>query len=595
MNVLLEPLKYYEQTAKHAHEQNLKEYFNSLVKSSAINVAENRKTAALFRKKDKIAENTKNKINKLKGWRVFLIILSALGVVALILGQVLGEGTAMLITALSSVAVIAICLLVIFLSLNKKIKNFENLYAVQREKADNVRREAERQMQPLNAAFTEKTTLSLIEKVMPGLKFQDDFSFELFDDFNRNYAFINDIDKNRSVFNTVSGRYNENPFVFYRYINHYMGTKTYFGTKVISWRATVRGSDGKRRTVTKTQTLHASVIKPYPSYTCATALNYGNQTAPDLNFSRKGNHAEDWSESKLERKIKSGAKKIDDMAEQAVIDGKDFTEMANSEFDVLFNALDRTHEVQFRVMFSPLAQVNMVKLMRSNTGYGDDFSFIKRGKHNYIISEHAQKWNMDTSPANYYSYDVDIAEKNFISFNNEYFKSVYFDLAPLLSIPAYHEKPSLTFEPINYNNRNYSDYEYEVMANAIGARFFAHPKSRTEVILKAKHVSSTNGTDVVEIGAYSFTEANRVDFIPVFGGDGRMHNVPVPWIEYIPVYNSTLIVVKRMGMDSQQFENKTKGLSDLFDTPSAFYHGLFAKILGNNDASIFESALEKIK
>ena len=78
MNVLLEPLKYYEQTAKHAHEQNLKEYFNSLVKSSAINVAENRKTAALFRKKDKIAENTKNKINKLKGWRVFLIILSVL-------------------------------------------------------------------------------------------------------------------------------------------------------------------------------------------------------------------------------------------------------------------------------------------------------------------------------------------------------------------------------------------------------------------------------------------------------------------------------------------------------------------------------------
>ena len=135
MNVLLEPLKYYEQIAKHAHEQNLKEYFNSLVKSSAINVAENRKTAALFRKKDKIAENTKNKINKLKGWRVFLIILSALGVVALILGQTLGEGTAMLITALSSVAVIAICLLVIFLSLNKKIKNFENLYAVQREKS----------------------------------------------------------------------------------------------------------------------------------------------------------------------------------------------------------------------------------------------------------------------------------------------------------------------------------------------------------------------------------------------------------------------------------------------------------------------------
>ena len=44
--------------------------------------------------------------------------------------------------------------------------------------------------------------------------------------------------------------------------------------------------------------------------------------------------------------------------------GGQFQEMANSEFDVLFGANDRDHEVQFRLMYTPLAQRNTVDLIK---------------------------------------------------------------------------------------------------------------------------------------------------------------------------------------------------------------------------------------
>jgi mRNA-degrading endonuclease HigB of HigAB toxin-antitoxin module len=595
---LLEPLKYYEQTARQAHEENLKSYFDELVVKSGIDVQENRKTAAQYRKKAKIAENTLNKIGKLKFWRVMLILLIIAGFIMLVVSLTNLSETESVILPLISVAVIIAGFLLIFLYLNKKIKKATQLYSTQKAKADSVLSQAEKQMQALNSLFTEKDTFDLIEKVMPNLNFSDDYSLELSTDFKNNYGFIDDLDDNRSVINTVSGRLNKNPFMFLRYVNHYMGTKDYHGMRVITYRTVERDSKGRMRSVVRTQTLHAMVVKPFPQYSVNTALNYGNQIAPSLNFSRKATHVEKLSEKKLKRKIKSGAKDLKNRAEKEVKNGGQFTEMTNTDFDVMFGAFDRDHEVQFRVMFTPLAQINMVKLLRSKTGYGDDFSFIKRGRHNYIVSEHAQKWNMDTSPENYFSYDVDIARNNFINFNNEYFKSLYFDLAPLLTIPAYNEEPSMVFEPIKNVEKQYSDYEHEVMANVIGSQNFAHPSSVTEVILKSKYLYSDNHTDCVEIMGHSYTGVDRVDVIPVLGGDGRMHGVPVPWVEYIPVKKTTRIAVKRIGLKRKEFASNVKKASvakSLYDSPYGYYHGLFAKIVDNTDLNYVETILEKIK
>ena len=595
-NLILEPLKYYVQHAKGSHEKNIDEYFSSLIEKSKIDVQENRKTAELFRKQDKIANKTKDKISKLKGLKIFLIILSVLSGIALLVGAFALTDTAQIITIIVSLLLLIFSILFITLKLNKDIKNFQEIYQKQRKTADETYQKALSQMQPLNALFTENDTFNLIEKVMPGLKFNKDYTVELDQNFRNNYTFESDTnDDTRSVVNTVSGSYNQNPFLFYRHLNHYMSTKTYTGTRFITWSERVSDGKGGTRTVTRSQTLVATVTKPFPMYAYATAFNYGHQTAPDLSFSRRYNHAEDWSEEKVDRHVKKGKKKLRKKAEKTVSQENQFTEMANSEFDVLFGATDRNHEVQFRVMFSPLAQVNMVNLMRSEDGYGDDFSFVKNGKHNYIVTEHSQKWDMDTSPQKYYSYDIDLAKKQFSDINKEYFKSMYFDFAPILAIPSYHEKPNSIFEKYQKTQNNYTEYEYEILANVIGADKFMHPATRTQSLLKAEFLYSKNKTDCVQVTAHSYASEPRVDIVPVFGGDGRFHNVPVPWDEYIPLVNTCQMAVKRVGLDGLTFDSKRNSMNArLFDTPYGYYHGMFAKILANDDVEYIDDALNKI-
>jgi len=192
--LLLEPLKYYEQTAKKAHEDNLSNYYDELIVKSGIDQAENRKTAALYRKKAKIAEATKNKLSKLKGWRVFLILLAIFGIIAVFIGLFSLEGSSKLICSLVGLSVTVLSFLIVFLVLNKKIKNTEKTYLAQKAKADGVYQQAEAQMRPLNELFTEKDTFTFIEKVMPNLKFSDDYTLELSEDFRKNFGFIDDID-----------------------------------------------------------------------------------------------------------------------------------------------------------------------------------------------------------------------------------------------------------------------------------------------------------------------------------------------------------------------------------------------------------------
>ncbi len=594
---MLEPLKFYENTAKALHEQNTKEYFDELVKKSKVDQDANRKTVAKYKKQKKIVDHLEGKISKYKTLKGFIIFLIVASILTAIIGLVAGEGIAQILCPVIGTACTVLFIILIVKKLNKAIKQIEQLKEIENKKAQDLLEEAERQMAPLNALFTEYDTFNLIEKTMPNIKFNRHYDGKTHTDFNKNYDFVDIIGYNRSAVDTVSGRLFENPFVFYRYIDHYIGSKTYMGSLVIHWTTVERDSNGRYRTVHHTDTLHASVIKPYPEYHYQTALSFGNQNAPDLNFSRKAEHIEKLSDKEIEKKIRKGEKKIKKKAEKATKTGGGFTEMTNAEFDVLFGALDRDNEVQFRYLFSPLAQVNMVKLMRSQVGFGDDFYFAKQGRHNFIQSEHSQLWDMDTDAQKYCSFDIDDAKNKFVNRNSNFFKSIYFDFAPLLTIPTYQQEPSLIFEPLEKNNGNYSNYEHEVLANAIGASYFAPEGSATDVILKASLIKRKNNTDMVMINAQAYQAHNRVDFIPVFGGDGKTHLVPVPWIEYLPIEKNTPIAVRAVGQNKRDFivkAYKEKIDNALFDTPTAYLHGLFAKIVDSADDSSIDQVLSKI-
>jgi hypothetical protein len=135
------------------------------------------------------------------------------------------------------------------------------------------------------------------------------------------------------------------------------------------------------------------------------------------------------------------------------------------------------------------------------------------------------------------------------------------------------EKPSIAMEGEREYAGLYSAYEHEVMANQMGAQTFAHTATQTETILKTRFMERHGNEDVVQVTAYSFDTASRVDFIPVFGGDGRMHSVPVHWTEYIPLER-----VSNVKMTSARTLQASEANAE--DIAKRFlYHGMAAWVL----------------
>ena len=89
---------------------------------------------------------------------------------------------------------------------------------------------------------------------------------------------------------------------------------------------------------------------------------------------------------------------------------------------------------------------------------------------------------------------------------------------------------------------------------------------QTEVILKTQLMQMENGVDKLMLTAHGFTTIEHVDYISTFGGDGRFHNVPVRWLEYIPVQRNTFIEVR----ESEEQQSQSTRI---------FKHGLLAQLL----------------
>ncbi len=528
-SVIYNPLEEYEKKLNDVHLNETRAFFDRLVKESNVDIAENRKTVEQY---DTYKENLvmlRKKLNRLRVLRVLMCI-------SLVLIPVVVMKTTPKIRALREEIEQSDC------------------------KAEELKAQAYNQMLPLNSLFTDRDALNIIHTTVPLLTFDDYFSSEQEADLKLNYDFSTENENEESTTDVISGEYNENPFLFENKLIHKMGTETYYGSKTISWTETYRDSSGKVRHRTKTQTLHASVVKPKPYYSTQVVLNYGSQGGPELCFSRDASHLERKSEKEIERYVKKGEKKLKRLTDKAIKENDDFTSMSNSDFEVLFDALDRTDEVQFRALFTPLAQTNMVDLILSRTGYGDDFNFFKSKRMNKIISNHSQGRQINLLSDAYTSYSYDEIEDNFISKNTEFFKAIYFDFAPLFAIPAYQERPVHSLKPIPDYSQRFALKECEALANAVDVKNVVHPRTKTQVILKSSYVGSKDDSDEICITAYSYDIEPRVDIVSVRGDDGRYHNVPVPWDEYIPLENRNKLFVAKNDKRSSKVLASRNGL-----------------------------------
>jgi hypothetical protein len=383
----------------------------------------------------------------------------------------------------------------------------------------------------------------LFMKTFPLMTLDGFFSSERLADLTNNYGLSPAFNEGRSVFIAQSGAFKDNPFVIARYKEHWMGSKTYVGSIVIQWVESVRDAQGNWQNVQRTQTLTASVVKPFPEYQVRSTIIYGHEIAPNLSFTRGPSNLSGLEDGFMNNRRKESAiKKIEKKARKDIKTGSgDLTVMSNKEFEALFNATDRDHEVEFRLLFTPLAQQEMVKLLNDkNVGFGDDFTFNKSGMVNFVEPQHLANVELAVDLNRFKSQELASARAFFNNFHNRFFKSMYFGFAPLWTIPMYREKRTMSLRSERSSDSSF--WEHEGIANAMGQEHFRHPESVTENILKTS-ASGSGSIKNVTVTAYGYEGIPRTDIIPMLGGDGNMHPVPVHWIQYIDVSQSTTMVV----------------------------------------------------
>ena len=438
-----------------------------------------------------------------------------------------------------------------YVSARKKLARLESQIASEKSVAW-------RQMEPLNRLYAWDTTVKLIEATVPGLSFEPYFTADRLASLAGRYGWDDSFNDGKSILFAQSGAVNGNPFVFGHYLDMDWGEKTYTGTKTISWTEWTTGPDGKRRSVRRCETLHAHVTKPVPVYTEQKMLVYGNDAAPNLSFSREpsgltGDDGGFWSS--IRKKWRLGRLKA---YSRNLSDDSNFTLMGNHEFETWFHAMDRDDEVEFRLLFTPVAQTQMLKLMKdAETGYGDDFAFVKQKKTNILLPRHLDDATIDTDPSQFRNWDYDTAAAFFSHFNENYFKAIYFSLAPLLAIPLYQQTRAPGEAPEEGSGgKAPSFWECEAAANYHGEEKFKHPDCATRSILKTEVVERSGGESTVAVTAYGFRGVSRVDYENVYGGDRKWHTVAVHWTEYLPVERTSTMFMSERDTPSDSFRRQ---------------------------------------
>lgn len=369
----------------------------------------------------------------------------------------------------------------------KKLKGEEKRLT---ETVDKLKNEAWEQMSPLNRLYDGDILTRMMSQTIPRLEFDPYFTTQRLADLKNTYGWDDSFNKERSVIYSLSGLINGNPFVICRTRKMEMSSKTYHGSKIIYWTEYQRSVNGKYLTVHRSEVLCASVTAPYPKYVEKTRLIYGNTAAPDLIFYRKQSDlANKVGTLAYKRKKRSLRKKARDLT------NADFAMMTNEDFEVAFNTSNRNNNQQFALLFTPLAQENILKLLKDNVvGFGDDFNFDKHEMINTIVSNHMQELNLNMDPEQYRNFDYEKAKADFYAINARYFRAIYFNLAPLLCIPMYQQiRPQ--HDIYGHDMQRHSAFwEHEALANFWGQDHFKHPDCVTDCILKTQQQDDADDT-----------------------------------------------------------------------------------------------------
>lgn len=536
----LEPLKYYESGLKDLHHDNVVAFFEQLTKDSKVDIEENKETCRKYYTKKQALGKLKNKLGLFKFLTFLCIFFFIAGVAGgIVLFFVDGMDKGISIPVGVALIVVGIGLLVLdILVIRKKRKSLKEQIDKLEMEVEELLRLAWSQMAPLNNLFDELMAPHLFTKSAPLIQIDDKLSSLTEERIVNQFNCSLDESTARSTLVVQSGNINTNPFILRQVLVMDMVPHVYTGSLVITYTRTVSDGNGGHRTVTETQTLHASITRPKPEYSVETSLVFYSDAGSNLSFSRTPAGMVGKSEKEVNRIAEKKDKDETRLAEKAVREGKTYTKFANAKFNAYMNQKGRDHELEYRLLFTPLAQQNYCYLFSKQ----DDIYYTKNKCANIIMSAHDSGKDYSGSPTNYYSFDYEVITKNFVNYNMTFFEGIYFDLLPILSIPIFHENQSEPYIASKTRVDELSFYEGEVIANRFEPNLFKPRGCDTDVILKV----NPRGEDLT-VMAYGFHADPRVEMVPVVGNDGRTHAVPVHYYEYLPVDGVNLVKVFNKG------------------------------------------------
>ncbi len=585
-NSILEPVKLYNNEFKDKFNDNCEKFFDDLVKKSGIDINENRDLVKKYRKQEAVVKTLKTKSNHMKVAKISLIILVIVGIISAI--YLVTQTKENLTRVIIPIIIAVVCALLIFgiFKLRKVLKNLNAELDKESKTLKTCLDKCWASMGPLNQLYDWSIPSDLMEMTTPLIDLDHYFDTNKFEYLHEKYGFKDSEDPNSSTNYVLSGNINGNPFVLVNSYNTELRDKTYTGSITIHWTTIEHTKDGSR-TVSHTEVLTASIERPAPVYFYDTRLVFGNDAAPNLQFSRfptlKDSNA---SDQKIDKMVRHGEKKLAKKSQSAVSKGQQFNAMANSKFEVLFNALNRTNEVEYRLMFTPLAQNNMVDIIR-NDPYGDDFAFYKDKCLNYILSAHSQKQDYRVDPKCFEDFDYDAAKAKFKDINANFFKGLYFDLAPLLAIPIYQQTKTHEYiYKIPYEAYN-TRYEQETLVNKMDRTAFLNPQSKTDGILKCSLDHKDDDTDYIKVTAHSYRTEPRVTYETKLGGDGKMHSIPIHWEEFFEITKDTDVAMSKVDTTRQKFNNSNELINKLASEKKLVYErGLLSYIITSQIAGM---------
>ena len=527
-----DPASGYARLYKDQFAQEAGAFFDAAVSGGKVDPELNAQLAAQLRKLRERKEHCSGK----RGWWIFLLVLVILLIavwgICIVCNAELRSPAHLGVFFIAGTA----CCVWICKQMIPAIKKLAAQEALLQAQIDELYTRIRELLSPLFDFFDWNTLAKLISKVLPPLQFDDFLSLERIADFRDNFGFSLEDEPESTLTNAQSGTFYGYPFVLTEDLDFAWGEKVWTGSLTITYRERITNVEGKSEWVTRSQVLTASITRPCPEFTRTRNFFFGHDAAPGLVFSRTPSSLSGgsgfWNKLGKKYRIRQLRKFSQDLTDES-----QYTMMSNHEFEVLFRSENRNDEVAFRLLYTPLAQEYMVKLLNDSTaGFGDDFSYAQNCCVTRVCSEHLNATDLGTPP--FYSDDFDLREIKsfFLEYSAAFFRSFYFTLAPVMLIPAYNEPRNTPGS--EETARTISPSEIEGAA-CYRSELFRSAESITENIFNVVSFTPFPGGADAVVESIGFAGVEHTEYVSCYGRDGRYHNVPVHWVEYVPVSRQT--------------------------------------------------------